>query len=345
MASRRYTNADTVRKPLTVKIERALPGPRPYQPSRDAEALDQVLSEGLTIDEIMARAKQSTSRPTVVSKHRRQEGDRLAAQAQARAEAESTLGGQLRAHPAAYARRGVMGAAIPLTFAGGGVGAAASMPLAIQALTEFAEDPSVMRGVLAGATAIPGARWFSKGAKAAPGMTQATWLRGKKPSEVAAMVDRWTPERPPKSLFNRWSPNTSASSTSVVDDLTELPRPRFNRWMPNTPADRPSMASLANEAPELSVVNEIPTAQATPTPSAIESLLGGLREQLKGISPSRMRTTSGAPTARRVPMGACGDEYAEIRSSGGAFDKRWTQLTPEEEAAQDEFWSLLARGR
>jgi hypothetical protein len=49
-----------------------------------------------------------------------------------------------------------------------------------------------------------------------------------------------------------------------------------------------------------------------------------------------------APTSTRVKMNATGDEYAGVRESGGPFAAGNRHLTPEEQAAADQFWEEIA---
>ena len=102
-----------------------------------------------------------------------------------------------------------------------------------------------------------------------------------------------------------------------------------------------SMASLMDDVPEMQVVDDIPEVF-----SSVDEATGYAgRNRPQASEPEDLTdildTIAGKRT--RYPMGATGDEYAGIRETGGAFKQ--PNLTPEEAALIEEFWTDIALGR
>ena len=69
-------------------------------------------------------------------------------------------------------------ASIPASFAGGGLGVAGSVPMAMEALGDFADDPSLMGAAGVGLMAMPGVSALRGGARAARGAAAASEAGG-----------------------------------------------------------------------------------------------------------------------------------------------------------------------
>ncbi len=189
----------------------------------DKQLLDEALAGGTTIDEILAGADKTLAKANTFSS--RISGEVDAQQAQRNAERESTLGGQLKAHPLDAVKRGVMGAAYPLSFASGPVGVAASVPLSIQALSDFAQDPSVMNAVMAGAMTLPLAKA----------------VRGLKGTAVAGdMFPRAT-------AGARWAMGKETPISSGVQQAASAVRPSMAALVPDAPIAERGVRAVAKK--------------------------------------------------------------------------------------------------
>lgn len=248
---------------------------------KDGRNYDEVIrGGGDTVEEILASARQFLAKPTVVGDIRSAERagyQNQAAEAQRRAEEGSTLLGELKQHPIEAAKRGVLGASLPLSFAGGGIGAAASIPFALEAGSNLAEDPSLWNASMLALSAVPGAQWARQAPKAvAPAITQAQWARKLRPSQIAAKADQWTPQRPPPAPQFGGPQNIRNSGQ------------RFPA-APVAPA-RSSMDALLQDTPDIpfEVLQDAPVAQGYGTMSEVDELVRGIPD----IRSKRMATTS-----------------------------------------------------
>lgn len=335
------------------------------------EVLDDVLAQGLTIDDILAGAKTSLGR-----------AERLTA--------DTTLTPREIPRSTVEKVGSVVGPAanlglIPLSLLGGPAGMIAGAPLAYEGVQEFRKAPSVWGGAMAALGALPYARAL-RGARAGKTAVEAgkavplaedlgNTTRAGRPSagfrqsKAAAEARRaYVREGAPgeAAAFTRdiprvdpYAPNIPASVSGLINDVPGEAAPftqggpSLDRYMANTPAR--SVESLLEDIP----VEALTPPTAPPSVSSVADLVPGhvrmARERLarQGAPIGRIRQPESAPESlqsligshvTRVPRGVSGDEYATIRQGGGAFDTRW-KLTPEEQALEDEFWTNIALGR
>lgn len=325
MAQRKtsYTNADLkTGGPSTVYGEWRTTG-KPQQTK-----LDQLLNEGRNIEDVLAEARGTIASTNQYAYNRdKPANDAKADTAIRNAERASSLSGQIAANPGRTIREGVMGAALPLSFASGPVGAAAAVPLSIEALSQFAQDPSLLGAGMAAATALPAMR-MARGAKKAAAMADpfpratagAKWAQSREvPYRGGSGVS--TPSMPQASAApSRVPAPVEESGLRIVakKQLEEAKRRRFDAIenRPPEPIRTGSMASLVDDAGEAA------------------------DREFMAANPPKSKF---APPTTKVPMGVGGDEYASIRENGGAFNKELNTLTPEEAAAEDEFWVRIAQ--
>ena len=397
-----YTNADLKRgEPGTEYGEWKTTG-KPKDPKNE---LDRLLNEGRNIEDIMAEAQGTlTSANRYAYDRDKPANDAAADMAIRNAERTSTLGGQIAANPGRTMREGVMGAALPLSFAGGPVGAAAAVPLSIEALNSFADDPSILGGLGVAATAIPGARLLKAGAKEAQAIKdiRATYGAGdmgaafsrQKPysmgRSVQTPVDSPLPQQESmESILKRaeeFRPRGSHSSAPSASNTPANPRTsppkgpvvsshgRADQWNGRSydmtmAGDAQSAASrskaramrawaeksksdgglrdaaeqqlAAEKARRLAAIeNRPPEPIRTGSMSAFDEAGEAADREFMAANPARSRFS---PEIQKVPRGVSGDEYADVRAQGGAFNKDLNTLTPEEAAAEDEFWTRIAQ--
>ena len=380
MAERKtkYTNADlkvqggpaTEYGPWTTKLD------ADYDQAIGGGDIDTILADARRVANRRSVVDDASGKPTRAEEIRRL-GQRASTPTQTEQELrrQSTLGG--------IARDTFDAAMLPAAFTGVGAPIAAAY-YGVRGLEDFVADPSVMSGSIAALGAVPYAgkaagKLLPKAAKA---MTQAEWARKLRPSQVAAKADQWTPPRPPsagpgaKTTGTGWEPApwpgipkpTSAAAPKPSGrpelNMEGLPGPPAN-FTPqpyndprrqnvrsvidslvagDTPAPRrtgASMASLMDDVPELQLRDEVPEVF-----SSVDEATGYAgRNRPQASEPEDLTDIldSIAGKRTRYPMGATGDEYAGIRETGGAFKQ--PNLTPEEAALIEEFWTDIALGR
>jgi len=132
-----------------------------------------------------------------------------------------------------------------------------------------------------------------------------------------------------------------------------LPEPQAQRALPpgqpwrqlEAPGQTPESltALLGADDAGMQLMNDLPVGQQSIDRKSLDMLLGEMDQNLSALpGKERLPVQASATTPQRMPMFARGDEYADVRANGGAFDPRNTRLDPEEAAAEDEFWSLIA---
>ena len=231
MASKRYTNADLKPRgePTTTY------GPWVTKPGTRASMQD--LAGGDSQDEILAGAKAALKRtePT-----------------------QGVRGGSIR--PASMGERIssmakeytpdviskllwpiAKGAAVPAMFAGGGVGTAASLPMALEALGEFGADPSMGNALSAGVMALPGAsalRGSMKAVKAGRAASEASGVaeglfQGTGMHRAKNIPYQYPASRPAMQALDDAPAFTSQGSRSSSGSIMDMP---FKPSGPATPS-------------------------------------------------------------------------------------------------------------
>lgn len=211
MASKFYTNADL--KPeggptTTYGPWRTKPGVR--------SSMQSLFGEGESQDEILAGAKEALARTAPTPGVRggsirpASMGERLSSMAK---EYTPDVISKLL-WPVAKA------ASLPASLAGGGIGVAGSLPMAIEALSDFAGDPSVMGAAGAGLMLAPGVSALRGGARAAQAARAAGEAEG-----VASGLFRGTGLRRAKEVpYKSIGSLDDYTPFDVVDDVAPVPQ-------------------------------------------------------------------------------------------------------------------------
>ena len=214
--------------------------PKTFQQQMDEdEARFQALRGGAVdpIDAAMAAVKQRAAAEQIahlaeVSAEPGQEEQRL--------QRESTLGGQIAAHPFRTAKEGAIGAALPLAFAGGPMGATAGGLLSVDALNSLMQDENAgaLEYSLAGLGLIPGARMARKAMKATRGAKPATAAPGYRASDIgAARTSTTTPSEPIQSMrWSDWSQGRPAPVTPLQAPAPAVASPAAQASLPSLDA-------------------------------------------------------------------------------------------------------------
>lgn len=315
------------------------------QRKTDRELLDEALRTGRSADSIVEEARNFARKRMVVDDARDAAGS-----ARAEERERQTL------KPIATVKRyaspvleGIKAAALPASFLGGPVGMAAGGYYALQGLDEAIEDPSVGNAAMAGLGVLP----FVKPVKAAMAASRtakdmknirSTYGAG----DMGATFSREVPYRagggaasgprsaPPKPDPQPHTPQGYMGVIERMKQQLESLRPESLTVQKPTPGIIPDdILSRMDEAPNPSA--PFPKSQRQ---SIFDDGEKADREWFAAQGPAKSRVV---PPVQRVPPGARGDEYAEIRANGGAFDKRNTELSPEELAGEDEFWEVIAK--
>lgn len=214
MASKLYTNADLKPEggPTTTY------GPWRTKPGAKANpAMRELLGEGgPSQDEILAGAKSALARTAPTQGVRggsirpASMGERISSMAK---EYTPDVISKLL-WPVAKA------ASLPASLAGGGVGAAASLPMAIQALSDFGDDPSMMGAAGVGLAALPGGSAVRGGMRAARAGAAANEARS-----VAGGLFRGTGMRASKEVpYKSIGSLDDYTPFDVVDDVAPVPQ-------------------------------------------------------------------------------------------------------------------------
>lgn len=214
-------------------------------------------------------------------------------EAEAKARAASSFVGQLKSDPLGYVRRGIIGAAVPLSFASGGIGAAASVPFALEAINNLVRNPSSGSAVMAGLSVIPGVRSVSKMRGAARAI-QAT--AGSPDARALATVREATKRQAREARRGTEVPYRADIPSSYRS--SESPYPSYE----NAPVYRPPTGQLPRN------VNRLPV---RPIEKAAERQLtrgvqvGRPSESTSGATPEdiieSLRGAAGSRAGREIP--------------------------------------------
>lgn len=255
---------------------------------------------------------------------------------------------------------GVKAAAVPAAFLSGPIGMAAGAYLTAEGIKSAVDAPTAMNVSMAGLGMLPfvkpAMKVFGKGARAV--------------GKVVGEVDRFMPNTPgfsgpskaqviPKegsrvpfareTPFNPAEPhmaNMPGPRPAYADTAADRVQGSVDRFMPNTPAGAqvmPAAETMPQSAMSL-VERYMPNTPSSGGDDLTQTLMQQADEFDNGAVPAHLAELDRlheASIARRVPNGVVGDEFAGI--------KPWSKdnaLTPEELAAEDEFWeSLIRQGR
>lgn len=322
---RSYTNADLVRRPMSVTRE---------QPTRTSSPSMAALDDEPSYEEIMAGAKQSLARTQ--SLHNSW-ASAVPTDEELRLQEESRIWPILR------------DAAMEMT---GG-------PTVARAVTE----PSFKNIALAALALSPlkMLRHTGGAAKAASGLGKSQYIsqrmRSVAPSEGGTVGAGRADVMP-----TRFSPLSSEEQMRQASAVTQRQMGRASTGTgksANPPTvDRPPVGkreTIINESStgasqleqlERQLGREIqPPVSGRGTRSSMQAFEDpgeAAAREYAAANPAMPRATRSTPAPRRVPMGAMGDEYEEIRKTGGAFtqDRRGAR----HEEWPNELWDYILKG-
>lgn len=250
------------------------------------------------------------------------------------------------------------------SFAGGPVGSAAMAALLGESAYDFAEDPSVGNAVGMGLSALPlagkgisalrGARAAAKEAEAVNGIRgtygagdMGAFQRGMPKPGGQMPVGRDITEAIPYTPgvgSSKAGPvargmtqgNASNQAKSVIGGLQggDFPGPQA---IEEIPASIQGLGRTTGTGWGQSMLDDLRTAEVGPKNNSY----GYYAEAAKNPTTPEFAATESAriaadPRAQRVPTGVGGDEFAGVQPYGKA-----TELSPEEAAAEDEFWNEI----
>jgi hypothetical protein len=228
-------------------------------------------------------------------------------------QAESALEDDARA---GYKQAFVTAPLVGASFAGGPVGSAAMAALLGDSALEFAQDPSAGNAVGVGLSALPLAgKAFGavRGARAARAERSA--VDGIKSTYGAGDMGAYQRGMPKPGALTPANPQLPDSVERLMGGGR---KPGFGEQM----LDDLKTAEVGPKGPMVRPDADGPGAQLT------DALAGGRASLFPRETP--------AVAPRRVPAGVSGDEFAGVQPYGPS-----TKLSPEEAAAEDEFWQQI----